>query len=270
MQCLQASITWTECSPPPTPIASVQNTVINDKVYFHSGDSKHNTSICCYDATQDQWNMLPPLPVMEFGLGHINSTVVAVGGISTRKTKKQRCNELYILSHRSKWVTTLPPMPTARSLATVLSIESGLIVAGGQTDTELNTVAIEVFKRESAQWYKCEQISLPTACYNLSLTTSGDNLYITGGFGNRSLPLNQALSNFSQLSSQFCRVGCSLWHHQNTVETFTQHSSIPTSGSNARRKPTCYRRMGNTRNQNNTGSESARVLSFQKCLGLHQ
>ena len=131
---------------------------------------------------------------MEFGLGHINSTVVAVGGISTRKTKKQRCNELYILSHRSKWVTTLPPMPTARSLATVLSIESGLIVAGGQTDTELNTVAIEVFKRESAQWYKCEQVSLPTACYNLSLTTSGDNLYITGGFGNQSLPLNQALS----------------------------------------------------------------------------
>ena len=194
LQYPQAGIIWKECSPPPIAIVPAQSTVINDKVYFYfqGTDSKHNTSICCYDVMQDQWNVLPSLPVMEFGLGHINGMLVAVGGM--KKKEMKRSAELYTLTGKKKWKKTLPPMPTARNMAAVLSLESAIVVAGGQIDTETNTDAIEVFKQDTSRWFKCDQFSLPTACSNLSMTVAGEDVYVTGGHDNQSSPLNQTLS----------------------------------------------------------------------------
>ena len=144
---LQATITWKQCSSPPSAIASMQSTVVDGKVYL---GSEGGGIVYCYDPSQDNWNALPQLPVKEFGLGQIESKVVVVGGVNSKENR--RSSRLYTLtphwrSHR--WdEKKVPPMPTARSLVTVASLESGLLVAGGQTDANRVTDVVELYKKD--------------------------------------------------------------------------------------------------------------------------
>ena len=59
-------------------------------------------------------------------------------------------------------------MPTARSLPGVLSLQSALVVAGGDTlEPSSYTAAVEIFKPDTIQWYRTDP--LPTACRDMSL-----------------------------------------------------------------------------------------------------
>ena len=191
-QPLQATITWKQSSSPPSAIASVQSTVVDGKVYL---GSEGGGIVYCYDPSQDNWNALPQLPVKEFGLGQIESKVVAVGGVNSKENRRSR--RLYTLtphwrSHR--WdEKRVPPMPTARSLVTVVSLESGLLVAGGQTDADRVTDVVELYKKDELQWYKVDALELPTPCYNMSVAIAGDNLYLLGGYNDDHSKLNQTL-----------------------------------------------------------------------------
>ena len=81
---------------------------------------------------QDSWTILPPLPVIWYGLGQINDKLVAIGG--RKKSNGAQTNEVYTYSEQSKkWKQTIPPMPTARDGPGVLSLPSALVVAGGET-----------------------------------------------------------------------------------------------------------------------------------------
>ena len=140
----------------------------------------------CYDPSRDDWNALPKLPVRDFGLGQINGKLVAVGGVNTKTNKCS--SEIYTLAD-NKWESKLPGMSTARSLVAVLSLDSGLLVAGGQTERGTSTNRVELFKQKTSQWYNVP-LTLPTPAYNVSLTVSGDNLYLTGGYNDQQCGLD--------------------------------------------------------------------------------
>ena len=144
--------------------------------------------VYCYDPPQDNWTTLPPLPVRYFGLGQVSSKLVAVGGV--KKSSGKPTNEVFTYDQRSrKWKQTIPPMTTARHSPGVLSLQSALIVAGGDTG-EGNTNVVEIFKPDTSQWYSTDP--LPTVRQNISLTCIGNTCYAIGGFKYLSC-LNQAL-----------------------------------------------------------------------------
>ena len=183
--------------------------LIKDKIYCEGeknigGDCEY--TVCCYDPSQDEWTTLPAsLPVKSFGLGEVNGKLVAVGG--------EKSNNRNIISaevhtyENEKWeLTEIPPMPTARSLPSVLSLQSALVVAGGarcdQTgrlfvqvsyfwprEVEKYFCAVEIFKPDTSQWYRTDP--LPTACSDISLISTGNTCYALGGYNG--LFLNRAL-----------------------------------------------------------------------------
>ena len=145
---------------------------------------------------QDNWTALPPLPVRYFGLGHVNGKLVAIGG--RKRSDDVVTNEVYTYGERSKkWKQTIPPMPTARASLGVLSLQSALIVAGGATSHNVDTV--EIFKPGTSQWYTTDP--LPTACRNISLAAIGNTCYALGGYRNE-LYLNQVL--YASVENLFC------------------------------------------------------------------
>ena len=87
-------------------------------------------------------------------------------------------------------------MPTARDSVDVLSVQSALVVAGGDTTSilkmpfyNMTSSAVEVFKAGTSQWYRTDP--LPTPCYDISLVAVGNTIYAIGGYNG--VYLNQAL-----------------------------------------------------------------------------
>ena len=155
----------------------------NRKVYCGGGATDFPNDftdyvVYCYDAAQDDWTTLPPLPVRFFGLGQVNDKLVAIGG-----QKNTRVNEILTYDERSKkWKQTIPPMPTARTSPGVLSLQSALVVAGGITSDSTYTNVVEIFKPSPSQWYTTDP--LPTPCCDICLiaTGSGGECYALGGY----------------------------------------------------------------------------------------
>ena len=188
LQVLQASITWKQCNELPTTYSAGKSIVINSKVYCGGGaadDENDEYIVYCYDPSQDNWTTLPPLPVKWFGLGQVNGKLVAVGG-----AKKSKSNEVYTFNERSqKWKPTIPYMPTARRSIGIMTLQSALVVAGGNTPPLYYSDTVEIFKPDTSQW--CRTDPLPTACHDISLMTTGNTCYALGGYNGSHL--NQAL-----------------------------------------------------------------------------
>ena len=194
VQGLQASIIWKQCKESPLEFSVGKITVINGKVYCggsRGGPDRIDAEyiVYCYDTSQDNWTTLPPLPVRWFGLGQVNSKLVAVGG--RKKSDYSSTNEMYTYDERSKkWKQSILPMPTARWSPGVLSLRSALVVAGGVASDAKSSGAVEIFKADTSQW--CTTDPLPTACGDLSLVAIGNTCYALGGYKHPS-SLNQAL-----------------------------------------------------------------------------
>ena len=108
---------------------------------------------------------------------------MAVGG--RKKSDNRVTNEVYTYDERSrKWKQTIPPMPTARDSLGVLSLQSALVVAGGDTSDGEYTDAVEIFKADTSQWYRTDR--LPTPCYDISPVVIGNTYYALGGYRNTS------------------------------------------------------------------------------------
>lgn len=151
-------------------------------------------TVYCYDVEEDKWTGLPPLPVRFFGLGRINSTLVAVGGtrMNAKGMKKGITNEVYTYNEQlQKWdAQTIPPMPTARQSPGVLSLESGLIVASGYTADEEFANTVEIFQPNASQWYETDPLLID--CCDVSLVANGSQCFVVGGF-KEPTRLNQVL-----------------------------------------------------------------------------
>ena len=184
LQVLQASITWKQCTNLPIGYYGGVTTVINGKVYCGGGDSSADNDdyvVYCYDPSQDKWTTLPPLSVRYFGLGQVSGKLVVVGGRKKIDNKFQRTNQVHTYDERSrKWKQTIPLMPTARWVPGVLSLQSALVVAGGDSSSHACTAAVEIFKPDTSQWYRTDP--LPTACQGISLVAIGNTCYALGGY----------------------------------------------------------------------------------------
>ena len=190
VQALQDGITWKECVRLPIKLSRGKTTVIDGKVYCGGGfadNDKDDYNVYCYDQSQDKWTILPSLRVTCFGLGQVNSKLVAVGG----KESDVYANVVYTYDQQSQeWEQEIPPMPTARQSPGVLSLQSALVVAGGYTLSS-HTSAVEIFKPDTSQWYRSDP--LPNVCRDISLIAIGNTCYALGGYMYNDTHLNNML-----------------------------------------------------------------------------
>ena len=190
---LQASYTiiWKQCSELPVKMHRGKVSVINGKVYYGGGktDANEMYTVYCYNPSQDDWNTLPPLPVRLFGLGEVSGKLVAVGG--RRKSDDKIADEVYTYDEYSlQWKQIVPPIPTARWLPGVLSLNSALIVAGGFTSSGISSNIVEIFQHKTSQWYKTDPLLAPKVCCDVSLASIENTCYVLRGSTDRSC-LNQ-------------------------------------------------------------------------------
>ena len=183
----RASFKWERCMDLPIKLSFLKSTMINGKVYCGGGqtddddeDDEHMYIVYCYDPSQDNWTTLPPLPVCYFGLGQVNGELVAVGGVKN-SNEERVTNEVFTYSvPLSQWMQRIPSMLTARYSPGVLSLQSALVVAGGDTSNREYTDAVEIFKADTSQWYRTDP--LPTACCFISLVIICNTCYALGGY----------------------------------------------------------------------------------------
>ena len=195
MQVVLASVAWKPCTALPTKLSEGNVTIVEDQVFYGGGttedDDDSEYTVYCYDPPQDKWTTLPPLPVRYFGLGQVMGKLVAVGG--KKKIDDRATDEIYSLDEQSqKWKQVVPPMPTARFAASVLSLKSALIVVGGRkfNTPSSYTDVVEAFHPGTFQWYKIDPI--PVACSSMSLVATHGTCYALGGYKYLAR-LNQAL-----------------------------------------------------------------------------
>ena len=179
MQSIQAKIAWKRCADLPVTMCNGKTVIINDNVYFRGmcpQKEQDDNVLLRYNHTQDSWKALPPLPVKWFGLGKVNGTLVAVGGLNK---DEEATRNVYTLNLVQKWKPTFSPMPTARCLPGVLSAQENMIVAGGYSSgADVNVV--EVLNFSTLQWYNVSP--LPTPCREIALVNVGDICYAVGGY----------------------------------------------------------------------------------------
>ena len=188
-QTMQATITWQRCKDLPSKLSEGQTIVLNGKVYYGGGNTDNKADeyvVYCYDPSQDKWTTLPPLPVKYFGLGQVNGNLVAIGGLKKNHSGGPT-DEVFMFDARAvitqKWKhTTIPPMPTARSFAGVLSLQSALVVAGGDIGkyTSCHSGAVEIFRPETSRWYKTDP--LLRKCRDVAVVAIDGMCYVLGGY----------------------------------------------------------------------------------------
>ena len=182
-----------------------QSTVINGNVYYGGGACHYDKyNIHCYDPSQNTWTTLPTLPFCYFGLGQVKGELVTVGG--WKRTGKQSVsdehsdqsgdesdtsedtddedvvtNDVYVFDESTqKWKQSIPPMPTERHSAAVLSYPSCLVVAGGSLASDECTDTVEIYNINTSQWSRTD--SLPQACAQLTGAVHNNTGYLMGGF----------------------------------------------------------------------------------------
>ena len=138
-------------------------------------------SLLQFNCDTDTWRSLPLPPVNDFTIGQFFEKLLAVGGHVT--------SDIYEFDEVSQqWVksTTIPPMPTARSLATVATWKTAdvtaLIVCGGK-DHKLNTLAtVEIFHSVTSQWHIADpSLYLPRPRHSMKHLILQNTLYLMGG-----------------------------------------------------------------------------------------
>ena len=191
MQAVKAYIKWTKLNEVSESVIGSQAVVISGKVYIAGQMSTY-----CYQPSDDNWTTLPSLPdpVKSFGLGQFNGTLVAIGGQMEKNGNVYISNKVYMYEETlQKWKNKLPPMPTARFDPGVLSLQSALVVAGGEVADMECTNVVEILKGERPEellWCTTNPLRVP--CSRISIVSTGDTCYVIGGYIRQS-ELNQSL-----------------------------------------------------------------------------
>lgn len=201
-----SSITWKPCTDLPIDIHvnSGSATIVNRKIYYGGGFAKISKDGCpdnrvyCYNPVKDCWTLLPSLPVKQFSLGRVDNELVATGGVQkvneqpttgdvqNRPKIGQLQKTVYTFDKRGpKWREELRPMLTARCLHCTLSLESSLVVAGGQVFPDRYTNEVEIYKVDANEWYRAKP--LPVPFFNFSMALLDDKCYVVGGYNGQEL-----------------------------------------------------------------------------------
>ena len=142
-----------------------------------------------YDPQHDSYDTLPPYTCRYFSMAVVNNQLVLVGGMDVRTRKKT--NRLGVWN--GQWTHTLPPMPTARSVASSIAHNNRwLVVIGGRDDVRALSCVEILDMSESGQWYRATP--LPHPCFRVLPVTIGNMCYLLGGFTTGDDPLKKVLS----------------------------------------------------------------------------
>ncbi len=147
---------------------------LKTKVYVQGETSYTDTdsTIYTYEVPADVWVSMQS-PAYHSALTIYHSQLVLVGGIET--TTRRVTDQLWALQDERTWTQPLPPMPTARYVASAVSSGDHLVVAGG--DKGLFTDSVEVY--DGVQWVRADP--LPVACSDIKSTHHSGMWYLMGG-----------------------------------------------------------------------------------------
>ena len=161
LQPLQVQLSYSQCWAAPVNMSGECAVTISGKVYYGGGNSDDDDDeyfAYCYDLVQDVWSTLPELPGCYFGLGVVKSELVVVGG---RDQSYSLSNVIHVLANGKNWRQSIPPMPTARRLSTVVSLPTHLVVAGGHSGSD-HTNIVEIYNTSTSQWSEADKV--PRVC----------------------------------------------------------------------------------------------------------
>jgi N-acetylneuraminic acid mutarotase len=135
-----------------------------------------------YSITEDSWGTLPLAPVSYARIGCLNKKVLIVGG---RISSNQITADIHEFDEASQqWVksTSIPPMPTARAAATIVSWSSppALVVCGGSNQRSQPMTVVEVYHGRTSQWHAVTSLPFPRA--HMTHTVIHNVLYLVGGY----------------------------------------------------------------------------------------
>ena len=132
---------------------------------------------------EESWSSLSEAPVKYFSIGYIFLKAVLVGG--RIQSNLQVLSDIHEFDETTQqWVrsTSIPPMPTARTSATVVSWTSppALIVCGGSDEHGKPTSVVEVYHSRTSQWHTVGPLPFPRDY--MSQTVVHNVLYLVGGY----------------------------------------------------------------------------------------
>ena len=159
---------------------------IRNNIYCGGGlTGKKDTkrTVFKYDPTADTWSPLPPCPTRRHGLSELDNALVSVGGVKHNAPGVTPTNSVYKFQD-ANWITSLPPMPTARYDLSVFSHKTHLIACGGLTswtsdEQYICTTTVEMLNSETGQWSTLAP--LPFAPHLMSSAISNGRCYLIGG-----------------------------------------------------------------------------------------
>ena len=146
-----------------------------------------------YNASTHTWSQLPDSSYKCCALVIVNNLLTLIGG----RVDKITTNKLITLTRIgevAKYTEKFPPMPTKRYGACALSIESTLIVAGGEGGADIGKLATtKVLNTATLQWSTI--VDLPQQTFGGSLLQiGGDTIYLLGAYDKSSHPIRSMYS----------------------------------------------------------------------------
>ena len=178
--CPDAELMWRQCADLPAAITNAQATLVKGKVYVGGGDAGSEEGdylLLTYRPVTNEWStMATPCPVKLFGLAQLLDMVTLVGGIA--RSDGNTTSDIYLFDEdRQAWMTSVPPMPTARHSVTAVYHKKFLIVIGGTSPSGNLLKKVEVFNGQ--MWLAADP--LPYPCSAMSCVVNGGICYLMGG-----------------------------------------------------------------------------------------
>lgn len=181
----QCKPNWRRCGDLPVGVSNAHLVKMEDNIYCSGVTGKVDTSrlVFKYDTTRHTWSSLPPCPTRYHGLSEVNGRLVSIGGVKYDAPLSTPTNSVYKFQ-KSKWVTALPPMHTARFDLSAFTYKTHLFVCGGVTSwTSVRqftcTSAVEMFISKTRQWSILAP--LPLALHLTSIVITDNTCYVLGG-----------------------------------------------------------------------------------------
>ena len=183
-------VTWQLCADLPGKCWAFYVAELDAKVYVSGGCGRGvYTFPFMYDSNKDQWSTLPALPYGCFSLVTVTEKkqLLAIGGVINNNDVDEFSNKVFLWDEKyNKWLTPYPNMPTARKDCSSISHGLTVIVAGGITCFDPNTItrSVEVLhindnNLHDSYWSVVEQLP-HVVCQAIPLIIN-DKLYITIG-----------------------------------------------------------------------------------------
>ena len=162
-----------------------QAIVMGEKIYVGGGTTESVVDyyqVFQYDPSRDGWSRLPPHQVKFFAMAQFMGHLITVGGTPhggiTGKVYR-------FIEQSQNWEEFLKPMPTARFVPSVATIQSTIVASGGVTEVRdckpVPCDNVEVYSSETSQWHTADP--LPVPCGSTTSVTSSDTWYQLGGGG---------------------------------------------------------------------------------------